>query len=313
MRCTPSRYGSCGRSTAAWPWSTGCRSTSRRARCSHCSARTAPARRRRSRSSRGTARRTGAPPPCSATTRGRRERAFRERIGIVLQEAGFEEDFTVVELLRLQRQMYARRLDADALVDLVGLGDKRKARVSTLSGGQRRRLDLALGLVGDPELVFLDEPTVGFDPEARRRAWAVIEELRQLGKTVLLTTHYLDEAQQLADRVAVMVAGRLAALGTPTELAAAERATVVTFRLSDGLAASACTRRGSPDHGGGRRLAARDRTPLGGAARRSPNGPRGTAGSWRPSRCGARRSRTPTSPSSARPRPTRPRPRRRTA
>jgi ABC-2 type transport system ATP-binding protein len=187
----------------------------------------------------------------------RRERAYRERIGIVLQEAGFEEDFTVVELLRLQRAMYSRRLDADALVDLVGLGEKRKARVSTLSGGQRRRLDLALGLVGDPELVFLDEPTVGFDPEARRRAWAVVEELRQLGKTVLLTTHYLDEAQQLADRVAVMVSGRLAALGTPTELAAAERATVVTFRLGDGLAASAAPDVGAPlvEEGAGWRLA----------------------------------------------------------
>nr|WP_245989412.1 ABC transporter ATP-binding protein [Agromyces tardus] len=175
----------------------------------------------------------------------------------MLQEAGFEEDFTVVELLRLQRAMYSRRLDADALVDLVGLGEKRKARVSTLSGGQRRRLDLALGLVGDPELVFLDEPTVGFDPEARRRAWAVVEELRQLGKTVLLTTHYLDEAQQLADRVAVMVSGRLAALGTPTELAAAERATVVTFRLGDGLAASAAPDVGAPlvEEGAGWRLA----------------------------------------------------------
>ena len=187
----------------------------------------------------------------------RRERAFRERIGIVLQEAGFEEDFTVVELLRLQRAMYSRRLDADALVDLVGLGEKRRARVATLSGGQRRRLDLALGLVGDPEIEFLDEPTVGFDPEARRRAWAVIEELKALGKTVLLTTHYLDEAQQLADRVAIMVAGRLAALGTPAELAAAEHATVVTFRLTGALAASAAPDVGAPlvEEGAGWRLA----------------------------------------------------------
>ncbi|HEX5512532.1 MAG TPA: ABC transporter ATP-binding protein [Actinomycetales bacterium] len=159
-------------------------------------------------------------------------RAFRERIGIVLQEAGFDDDFSVRELVRLYRGMYPRRLDADEVIDLVGLTDKRDAKVKTLSGGQRRRLDLALGLVGDPELLFLDEPTTGFDPSARRRAWELVDALRLLGKTVLLTTHYMDEAEHLADRVAVVVAGRLVALGAPSEIGEAQGATsLVGFRL----------------------------------------------------------------------------------
>lgn len=158
-------------------------------------------------------------------------RDFRERIGIVLQEAGFDDTFTVAELVRLYRGLYPRRLDADAVIDQVGLTDKAGARVKTLSGGQRRRLDLALGLVGDPDLLFLDEPTTGFDPSARRRAWELVENLRETGKTVLLTTHYLDEPEHLADRVAVVVHGRLVALGTPAELAARHRTAVVSFRL----------------------------------------------------------------------------------
>ncbi|GAA4715036.1 ABC transporter ATP-binding protein [Pseudonocardia yuanmonensis] len=159
-------------------------------------------------------------------------RDYRERIGIVLQEAGFEEDFTVRELVRLSRGLYPRRLATDDVIERVGLVDKRDAKVKTLSGGQRRRLDLALGLVGDPELLFLDEPTTGFDPSARRRAWDLVEMLRGLGKTVLLTTHYMDEAQHLADRVAVVVAGRLVALGTPAEIGgAARQGSVLTFRL----------------------------------------------------------------------------------
>jgi len=162
-------------------------------------------------------------------------RDFRERIGIVLQEAGFDEDFTVRELVSLYRGMYPRRLGVEAVIAQVGLTDKKNARVKTLSGGQRRRLDLALGLVGDPELLFLDEPTTGFDPSARRRAWDLVEGLRDLGKTVLLTTHYLDEAEHLADRVAVIVRGRLVALGTPDELAAEQHDAVVTFRLPDGV------------------------------------------------------------------------------
>lgn len=159
------------------------------------------------------------------------QRQFRERIGVVLQEAGFEEDFTVTELLRLQRRLYPRRLSVDELIGQVGLSEKRNARVKTLSGGQRRRLDLALGLAGDPEVLFLDEPTTGFDPAARRQAWALVEALRERGKTVLLTTHYLDEAEHLADRVAVMVRGRLVATGTPAELTANQRNVVIYFRL----------------------------------------------------------------------------------
>ncbi|WP_370670748.1 ABC transporter ATP-binding protein [Kribbia dieselivorans] len=155
-------------------------------------------------------------------------------MGIVLQEAGFDDDFTVIELVRMYRGLYPRRLDADEVIDRVGLSEKATARVKTLSGGQRRRLDLALGLVGDPDLVFLDEPTTGFDPSARRRAWSLVEGLREMGKTVVLTTHYLDEAEQLADRVAIIVRGRLVALGTPAQLAAQHQTSVVTFRLPDG-------------------------------------------------------------------------------
>ncbi|MBX0300388.1 ABC transporter ATP-binding protein [Cryobacterium sp. 1639] len=162
-------------------------------------------------------------------------RRFRERIGIVLQEAGFDEDFSVRELVSLYRGMYPRRLAVDAVIEQVGLTDKARARVKTLSGGQRRRLDLALGLVGDPELLFLDEPTTGFDPTARRRAWELVEGLRHLGKTVLLTTHYLDEAEHLADKVAVIVRGRLVALDTPQALAAARHGDTVTFRLPAGI------------------------------------------------------------------------------
>lgn len=158
-------------------------------------------------------------------------REFRERIGIVLQEAGFEEDFTVAELVSVQRRLYPRRRGVDELIAQVGLVEKRNARVKTLSGGQRRRLDLALGLAGDPELLFLDEPTTGFDPAARRQAWSLVETLRDQGKTVVLTTHYLDEAEHLADRVAVMVRGRLVAMGTPAELTAHQRNVVISFRL----------------------------------------------------------------------------------
>ncbi len=163
-------------------------------------------------------------------------RELRERVGIVLQEAGFDEDFTPRELLTLYRRMYPRRLGVDDVLELVGLADKRDARVKTLSGGQRRRLDLALGLVGDPELLFLDEPTTGFDPTARRRAWELVDSLRALGKTVLLTTHYMDEAEHLADRVAIIVRGKLVAIGRPEELGTTATATsVVSFRLPPGI------------------------------------------------------------------------------
>ncbi|WP_370324503.1 ABC transporter ATP-binding protein [Euzebya sp.] len=158
-------------------------------------------------------------------------RDYRERIGIVLQDAGLDEDLTVVELVATHAGFYPRRRDVGEVIELVGLAEKRRSRVTTLSGGQRRRLDLALGLIGDPELLFLDEPTTGFDPAARRQAWTLVERLRELGKTVLLTTHYLDEAEHLADRVAVVARGRLVATGTPEDLIAGTDAAVITFRL----------------------------------------------------------------------------------
>jgi ABC-2 type transport system ATP-binding protein len=158
-------------------------------------------------------------------------RAYRERIGVVLQEAGFDEDFTVRELVDMYASLYPRRRDPGQVIELVGLADKERARTKTLSGGQRRRLDLALGLVGDPELLFLDEPTTGFDPTARRRAWDLVASLRDLGTTILLTTHYMEEAQQLADRVALIVSGRLVTMGTPASLVAEELTGRIAFTL----------------------------------------------------------------------------------
>jgi ABC-2 type transport system ATP-binding protein len=149
-------------------------------------------------------------------------RDFRERIGVVLQQAQLWANVTVREAHTIFAGYYARPRNVDEVIDLVGLGEKRNARVKTLSGGQRRRLDLGVALVGDPDLVFLDEPTTGFDPAARRAAWEMIRSLRSLGKTVLLTTHYLDEAEQLADRVAVLRSGRIVRVGTPRELTSGE-------------------------------------------------------------------------------------------
>jgi ABC-type multidrug transport system ATPase subunit len=165
-------------------------------------------------------------------------RAYRERIGIVLQEAGFEEEFSVLELVRLYAGFYPDPRDPDEVIEQVGIRDKRDARVRTLSGGQRRRLDLALGLAGRPELLFLDEPTTGFDPSARHHAWELIDGLRSSGTTILLTTHYMDEAQHLADRVAVLRAGRIVACGAPGTLIAAERNSVLSFRLPAGVGAA---------------------------------------------------------------------------
>jgi len=145
-------------------------------------------------------------------------RALREQIGVVLQQSEFTPHLTVHEVHRLFAGYYEHPRDVDDVIGLVGLEDKKDARVKTLSGGQKRRLDLGVALVGDPDLIFLDEPTTGFDPAARRTAWDLIRTLRSLGKTILLTTHYLDEAQQLADRVAVIQAGRIVSLGTPAEL-----------------------------------------------------------------------------------------------
>jgi len=164
----------------------------------------------------------------------RRERAFRERIGIVLQDAALERELTVHETIELYAAPYPEPLPADEVAELVGLTEKLHARTSTLSGGQRRRLDVAVGIAGDPELVFLDEPTTGFDPAARRQSWELIAGLRARGRTILLTTHYMEEAQRLADRVAVIADGRLIAVAAPDELGGDEN-TLVTFRLPPGV------------------------------------------------------------------------------
>jgi ABC-2 type transport system ATP-binding protein len=157
-------------------------------------------------------------------------RDFRERIGVVLQQAQLWPSLTVHETHAAFAGYYARPRDVDEVIDLVGLTEKRDARVKTLSGGQKRRLDLGVALVGDPDLVFLDEPTTGFDPAARRAAWEMIRSLRSLGKTVLLTTHYLDEAEQLADRVAVMREGRIIRIGTPRELTTDDSEVEIRYR-----------------------------------------------------------------------------------
>jgi ABC-2 type transport system ATP-binding protein len=155
----------------------------------------------------------------------------------VLQEEGLDPALTVREAIELYSAAYPRPRPAAEVVELVGLGDRRDARVETLSGGQRRRLDLALGIAGDPDLLFLDEPTTGFDPAARRQSWDLIGRLRGLGKTILLTTHYMDEAQHLADRVVVIAHGRVIAEGAPDTLGrGAGEAAVVSFRLPDGVA-----------------------------------------------------------------------------
>ena len=143
---------------------------------------------------------------------------LRQRVGIVLQSSGIYNQVRVREVLAHFAGFYPHPRDVDEVVELVGLTDKRDERARRLSGGQRRRLDLALALIGDPELIFLDEPTTGFDPAARRTAWQTIRSLKDLGKTVLLTTHYLDEAQELADRVAIVKGGQILAEGSPAEL-----------------------------------------------------------------------------------------------
>jgi ABC-2 type transport system ATP-binding protein len=148
----------------------------------------------------------------------RPSRAWRARIGIVLQLASAGPELTVLEIVRHFAGFYPRPRSPAEVVDLVGLTAKATARVASLSGGQARRLDVALGIVGRPELLFLDEPTTGFDPEARRQFWDLIAQLRADGVTIVLTTHYLDEAEALADRIAVIVAGRIAVLGDPATL-----------------------------------------------------------------------------------------------
>jgi ABC-2 type transport system ATP-binding protein len=166
----------------------------------------------------------------------RRERAYRERIGIVLQTEGVDPTATVREAIELYGAAYPNPRPWDEVIDLVGLREHADKRAGVLSGGQRRRLDLALGICGDPELVFLDEPTTGFDPAARRQSWELIESLRALGKTILLTTHYMDEAQHLADRVVVIAGGRIIAEGTPDSLGRGTAdAALVSFRVPAGV------------------------------------------------------------------------------
>jgi ABC-2 type transport system ATP-binding protein len=160
----------------------------------------------------------------------RAEEAYRERIGVVLQQSQLTPNLTVAETHRMFAGYYRAPRNVDDVIDLVGLGAKRDARVKTLSGGQKRRLDLGVALVGNPDLIFLDEPTTGFDPAARRAAWDMIRSLRSLGKTILLTTHYLDEAEQLADRVAVLREGRIVREGTPAELTGDTHETEVRYR-----------------------------------------------------------------------------------
>jgi ABC-2 type transport system ATP-binding protein len=167
-------------------------------------------------------------------------RKLRERVGLVLQEAAVPPMLSVTEIVELYRGYYPAPRPAAEIIELVGLTEKAGERVIKLSGGQQRRLDVALGLVGDPELIFLDEPTTGFDPSARRAAWEVVRNMRTLGKTIVLTTHYMDEAQYLADRICVIAAGKVVAQGTPETLrAGTEQLTHIRFELPDGLTVAA--------------------------------------------------------------------------
>jgi ABC-2 type transport system ATP-binding protein len=161
---------------------------------------------------------------------GRAGSDFRARIGIVLQSSAVYHLLTVREIVALFAGYYPSPRPPDEVIDLVGLAEKRDARVRTLSGGQLRRLDLALALVGDPELVFLDEPTTGFDPAARRQAWDTIRDLRSLGKSILLTTHYMEEAQRLADRVAILRSGEIVGTGSPQGLLSGDTSVEIRFR-----------------------------------------------------------------------------------
>jgi ABC-2 type transport system ATP-binding protein len=169
---------------------------------------------------------------------GKQRRELKPRIGIVLQSTGVDRYLTVAETIAMYAGYYPNPRPADEVIGLVGLEQKRNAKVGKLSGGQQRRLDVAIALAGNPELLFLDEPTTGFDPSARHEAWEVVKNLAALGKTVLLTTHYMDEAQYLADRVAVIAGGRIVAEGPPSTLATGDLAsTHLRYRLPDGTAA----------------------------------------------------------------------------
>jgi ABC-2 type transport system ATP-binding protein len=166
----------------------------------------------------------------------RDERALRERLGIQLQDTQLAEKLTVDETIRLFRSFYARGRDVNEVIDVVQLGEKRQARVGKLSGGQKQRLALACAIVGDPELLFLDEPTTGLDPQSRRQLWDLIVELRASGRSIVLTTHYMDEAERLCDRVAIVDHGHIIALGSPRELIASLGAEHVVEFTVDGAA-----------------------------------------------------------------------------
>ena len=165
---------------------------------------------------------------------GKDERELRERLGISLQETQFSEKLTVEETVHLFRSFYRKGAASDAVIAMVQLGEKARSRVGGLSGGQKQRLALACALVGDPELLFLDEPTTGLDPQSRRQLWGLIEGFKSAGRSILLTTHYMEEAERLCDRVAIVDHGRMIALGTPRELVAALRAEhVLEFALAE--------------------------------------------------------------------------------
>ncbi len=165
-------------------------------------------------------------------------REMRDRIGIVLQSSQVETELTVREALRFYGACYRRRRDIDEVIEMVGLTEKADDRIGTLSGGQKRRIDLGLGIIGTPEVLFLDEPTTGFDPVARRQSWELVQRLCAGGATVLLTTHYLDEAEHLADRVGVLAGGRMVAEGTPDELMSAVPDATISFELPASLRAA---------------------------------------------------------------------------
>jgi ABC-2 type transport system ATP-binding protein len=181
---------------------------------------------------------------------GRERSKMLPRIGIVLQRTGVDRFLTVTETVTLYASYYPKPRSPAEVIDLVGLTDKRNSRVTTLSGGQLRRLDMAVALAGDPDLLFLDEPTTGFDPSARRDAWEVVKNLASLGKTVLLTTHYMDEAQYLASRVAVISGGRIVAEGTPGTLGDRNRALARIRYRAQGAAAPPADLGGAPDAAG---------------------------------------------------------------
>ena len=162
---------------------------------------------------------------------GRNDRSLKERIGIVLQSTGVQPYLSVEESINLFRGYYPHPMPLEEILRATGLMEQRSVRVRRLSGGQQRRLDVAIGLSGDPELLFLDEPTTGFDPSARRGAWEMVRNLKSLGKTVVLTTHYMDEAEYLADRVAIIVQGKIVAEGAPSELSHEGKSTSIRFRL----------------------------------------------------------------------------------